>query len=116
MVRVRHYVRPVGCKTSLLVSLLDRMGINDVMQGKLKPMSAEDTVEVVARGEADIVVVVATRITGVVAGIDMVGLIPEELQTKIGFAAGLSASTKELDAAKALIRILSLKANGVDPI
>ncbi len=115
MVRVRHYVRPDGCKTSLLVSLLDRMGINDVMQGKLKPMSAEDTVEVVARGEADIVVVVATRITGV-AGIDMVGLIPEELQTKIGFAAGLSASTKELDAAKALIRILSLKANGVDPI
>lgn len=102
-------------------SLLDRIGIKDVMQGKLKPMSAEGTVEVVARGEADIVVVVATRITGV-AG-DMVGLIPEKLQTKIGFVAGLSASTKELDAAKLLIRLLSapsaaptLKANGVEPI
>ena len=67
------------------------------MQGKLKPMAAEDTVEVVARGEADMVVVVATRITGV-PGVDLVGPIPEELQTKIGFAAGLSASAKERDA------------------
>ncbi len=63
------------------------------MQGKLKPMAAEDCVEVVARGEADMVVVVATRIVGV-AGVDVVGPIPEALQTKIGFAAGLSASTK----------------------
>ena len=75
------------------------------MQGKLKPMEAEDTVEVVARGEADLVVVVATRIMDV-AGVDMVGPIPEELQTKIGFAAGL-ASTKEPDAAKTLIRFLT---------
>jgi molybdate transport system substrate-binding protein len=66
-------------------------------------------------------VVVATRIIGV-RGVELVGPIPEELQTKIGFAAGLSASTKERDAAQALIRFLSapaaaptLRANGVDP-
>ena len=92
-----------GASGLYFVSLLDRMGIKAEMQGKLKPMEAEDTVEVVARGEADLVVVVATRIMDV-AGIDMVGPIPEELQTKIGFAAGLSSSTKEPDAAKALIR------------
>ena len=91
------------------------------MQGKLKPMAAEDCVEVVARGEADMVVVVATRIVGV-AGVDVVGPIPEALQTKIGFAAGLSASTKQPEAAKALIKFLSapaaaatLKAKGVEP-
>jgi len=51
------------------------------------------------------------------------GPIPEELQTKIGFAAGLGTATKEPDAAKALIRFLSapaaaptLRAKGVDPI
>lgn len=110
-----------GASGLYFVSLLDRLGIKAGMQGKLKPMAAEDTVEVVARGEADMVVVVATRITGV-PGVDLVGPIPEELQTKIGFAAGLSASTKERDAAQALIRFLSapaaaptLKANGVDP-
>ena len=111
-----------GASGIYFVSLLDRMGIKTEMQGKLKPMAAEDTVEVVARGEADMVVVVSTRISDV-PGVDRVGPIPAELQTQIGFAAGLSASTKEPDAAKALIRFLSapaaaptLRAKGVDPV
>ena len=110
-----------GASGVYFVSLLDRMGIKSEMQSRLKPMAAEDTVEVVARGEADMVVVVATRITGV-PGVDVVGPIPEQLQIKIGFAAGLSASTKEPEAAKALIRFLSapsaattLKTKGVEP-
>src|SRR6185295_9466157 len=111
-----------GASGLYFVSLLDRMGIKAEMQEKLKPMEAEDTVEVVARGDADLVVVVATRIMDV-DGVDMVGPIPEELQTKIGFAAGLSTSTKEPDAAKSLIRFMTapsaaatLRAKGVDPI
>ena len=111
-----------GASGIYFVSLLDRMGIKAEMQGKLKPMAAEDTVEVVARGEAYMVVVVSTRISDV-PGVDRVGPIPAELQTQIGFAAGLSASTKEPDAAKALIRFLSapaaaptLRAKGVDPV
>ena len=110
-----------GASGLYFVGLVDRMGIKREMQGKLKPMAAEDCVEVVARGEADMVVVVATRIVGV-PGVDVVGPIPEDLQTKIGFASGLGASTKEPDAAKALIRYLSspeaaatLRKNGVDP-
>ena len=78
-----------GASGIYFVSLLDRMGIEDAMQPKLKPMAAEDTVEVVARGEADMVV--ATRIVDV-PGVDIVGPIPSELQTHIGFAAGLSAA------------------------
>lgn len=110
-----------GASGLYFVSVLDRLGIKTAMQPKLKPMAAEDTVEVVARGEADMVVVVATRITGV-AGVDFAGPIPEQLQTKIGFAAGLSASASEPDAGKALISFLSapaaagtLRANGVEP-
>jgi molybdate transport system substrate-binding protein len=68
------------------------------------------------------VVVVATRITDV-SGVEVVSPIPEELQTKIGFAAGLSAKASEPDVAKALIRFLTapaaaatLRAKGVDPI
>jgi molybdate transport system substrate-binding protein len=103
-----------GASGLYFVSLLDRMGIKAQMQGKLKPM--------LARGDADLVVVVATRIMDV-GGVEMVGPIPEELQTKIGFAAGLSASAKEPDAAKSLIRFMTapsaaatLRAKGVDPI
>lgn len=110
-----------GASGLYFVSLLDRMGIAKEMKPKLKPMKAEDTVEVVARGEADMVVVVSTRISGV-PGVERVGSIPEELQTKIGFAAGVSASAKEPGAGKALVAFLSapeaaatLRANGVDP-
>jgi ABC-type molybdate transport system substrate-binding protein len=46
-----------------------------------------------------------------------------QVQTKIGFAAGLGASAKEPESAKALIRFLTasaaaatLRAKGVDPI
>ncbi len=110
-----------GASGIYFVSLLDRMGIAPEMHGKLRPMKAEDCVEVVGRGEADLVVVVATRITGV-ADVDVVGPLPEDLQTKIGFAAGLSAATRQPDAATALIRFISapsaaatLKKNGVEP-
>lgn len=111
-----------GASGIYFVSLLDRMGIKEQMQSKLKPMAAEDTVEVVARGDADMVVVVATRIVDV-PGVDVVGPIPSELQTRIGFAGGLSASTEQPEAAKALIAFLSapaaaatLKAKGVEPV
>src|SRR4029078_7208209 len=65
-----------GASGLYFVSLLDRLGIKAEMQGKLKPMEAEDTVEVGAGGDADLVVVVATRIMDV-GGVDMVGPIPE---------------------------------------
>ena len=110
-----------GASGIYFVGLLDRMGIKAAMQSKLKPMQAEDTVEVVARGEADMVVVVAPRIADV-PGVDVVGPIPEELQTKIGFAAGLGASAQQPEAAKALIRFLgapaaatTLRAKGIEP-
>ncbi len=110
-----------GASGVYFVSLLDRLGIAAEMKSRLRPMAAEDTVEVVARGEADMVVVVATRISDV-PGVDLVGPIPPALQTSIGFAAGLSASAKQPDAAKALIRFLTapsaaptLKAKGVEP-
>lgn len=110
-----------GASGLYFVSLLDRIGIQQQMHGKLKPMKAEDCVEVVGRGEADMVVVVATRITGV-PGVEVVGPLPEDLQTKIGFAAGLSAATTQPDTARALIRFIAapsaaatLKKNGVEP-
>jgi molybdate transport system substrate-binding protein len=110
-----------GASGLYFVGLVERLGIKDEMQGKLRPMPAEDCVEMVARGEADFVVVVATRMVGV-PGIEVAGPIPEALQTKIGFAAGLSAATKQPDTAKALLAFLSapaaaatLKTNGVEP-
>jgi molybdate transport system substrate-binding protein len=101
--------------------LLERLGIAEPMKRKLKPMPAEDTVEVVARGEADMVVVIASRIVDV-PGVDLVGPLPAELQTTIGIAAGVSAAASDPAAAKALIEFFTapaalpvIRAKGLTP-
>jgi molybdate transport system substrate-binding protein len=111
-----------GASGKYFVSVVDRLGLTDEMKPKMRPMAAEDTVEVVARGEADLVVVVASRIANV-SGVELVGPIPSELQTWIGFAAAVGTAAQEPAAATALVRFLSapaaapvLKALGVEPM
>jgi len=110
-----------GASGIYFVSLLDRMGIGAEMKPKLRPMSGEYNVEVVATGTVDMVVVVASRIYGV-PGVDMLGLIPKELQTWIGFATGVNPQSKHAEAARALTKFLStppadavLKPIGIEP-
>lgn len=103
------------------MAVLARLGITEEMKSKLRPMPALDSVEVVARGEAEMVVVVLPRIL-VVPGVELVGPIPAELQTSIGTTAGVGSAAKEPDAAKALIEFFTgpaaapvLKAKGMEP-
>ena len=110
-----------GASGRYFASLVERMGIGEQMKPKMRPMAAEDTVEVVARGEADMVVVVASRIVGV-PGVEFIGLIPAEVQANIGFATGISSATKEPDVARALVRFLTapaaapvLRKAGIEP-
>jgi molybdate transport system substrate-binding protein len=110
-----------GASGRYFVSVVDRLGIAKEMQTKLRPMPAEDTVEVVARGEAELVVVVASRISGV-PGVELVGGIPPELQTWIGFAAGIGSNAKAPEAAREMLRFFTgssaatvLRTVGIDP-
>jgi len=110
-----------GASGKYFVSLLERMGIAAEMKPKLRPMPAEYNVEAVARGEADLVVVVASRIWGV-AGVQPAGRIPAELQTWIGFAGGVAIAAREPEAARAMLRFFTspaaapvLQAAGVEP-
>jgi molybdate transport system substrate-binding protein len=110
-----------GASGIYFTHLVERLGIGEEMRAKLRPMPAEDAVEVVARGEADLVVVVASRIFDV-PGVDFVGLLAPELQTTIGFAAGVGSAAAEPDAARDMIAFLTgphaiptLKAMGIEP-
>ena len=94
-----------GASGIYFVSLLDRMGIGAEMKPKLRPMPGEYNVEVVATGS-----------------VDMLGLIPKELQTWIGFATGINPQSKHAEAARALTKFLStppadavLKPIGIEP-
>jgi molybdate transport system substrate-binding protein len=110
-----------GASGIYFAGLVERLGLAHEMKGKLRPMPAEDTVEVVARGDADLVVVVASRIAEV-PGVELAGLIPPQLQTWIGFAAGVGSSAREPEAARAMSRFFTapgaaplLKSMGIEP-
>ena len=110
-----------GASGKYFVGLVDRLGMAIEMKPKMRPMPADYNVEVVARGEVDLVVVVASRISGV-PGVQLVGWIPQELQTWIGFTGGVSTVAKEPEAARAMLRFLTapaaapvLEAAGVEP-
>jgi len=110
-----------GASGKYFVGLVDRLGIATEMQPKMRPMPAEYNVEAVGRGEVELVVVVASRISGV-PGVQLVGPIPQELQTWIGFTAGAATAAKEPEAARAMIKFFTapaaapvLRAMGVEP-
>lgn len=110
-----------GASGKYFVGLVERLGLAAAMKPKMRPMPAEYNVEVVARGEVDLVVVVASRISGV-PGVQLVSWIPQELQTWIGFTGGVSTGAKEPEAARPLLRFLTapdaapvLQAAGVEP-
>jgi molybdate transport system substrate-binding protein len=111
-----------GASGKYFVSLLKRMGIEQEMQSKLRPMSGEYNVEGVAKGEVDMIVVVASRIYGV-SGVQYLGLIPPELQTWIGFSAGVSQGSKYPKEAQQLTQFFKqdsarqiMKKIGIEPI
>jgi molybdate transport system substrate-binding protein len=110
-----------GASGRYFLTVVEKLGIMPQMKARLRPMPGDYNVEIVAEGGAELVVVVASRISGV-QGVQLVGLIPQALQTWIGFAAGVSTATAEPEAARALVRFLTapaaepvLRAAGIDP-
>lgn len=109
-----------GGSGAYFVKLLDRLGIADAMKPKLRP--GTNTQAAVARGDIEMTV------TGIVPilrspGVELAGPLPPELQSYSSFVAGLSAATKEKDAATALLRFLTapaaaavFKKRGVEPM
>jgi molybdate transport system substrate-binding protein len=110
-----------GASGKYFVSLVDRLGLSSQLKSKMRPMPGEYNVEIVAEGGAEYVVVVASRITGV-KGVQLIGRIPQELQTWIGFTGGVCSTAREPQGARDLLRFftappaaLVLEAAGIEP-
>jgi molybdate transport system substrate-binding protein len=102
-------------------SMIERLGIAEQLRDKLKPTRPGQATAAVTSGEAEMLVVVTSSIVAD-PGVDLVGLLPQELQSYSTFALGVSASTKESEAAQALVRFLTsseaapvIKAKGMEP-
>jgi molybdate transport system substrate-binding protein len=109
-----------GASGTYFKGLLERLGIAEEMKPKLRPMPADRIAQAVPSGEAEMIVVTMSVIVGY--GAELVGPVPSELQFYNRFAAGVGASAKQAEAAKALIKFLTapaavpvIKAKGMEP-
>ena len=104
-----------------LAGVLDRLGIAETIRSKVTRSDTDIVSELVAKGEIELGMVVITQIL-TTPGVELVGPIPEEIQSYITFTAGVSASSTAPDAAKALLTFLKgptaapvIKSQGMEP-
>jgi molybdate transport system substrate-binding protein len=102
--------------------LFPKLGIADQIAGKSRMIPAEPVGAVVARGDAQIGFQQMSELLAV-PGIEVVGPLPPEIQKVTVFSAGISSTSKEPDAARALVKFLSSPAaapviakTGIEPV
>jgi molybdate transport system substrate-binding protein len=102
-------------------NILVRLGIAEAMTQKLRPYPSGGALEALARGEADLAVIGISPIRDA-PGVELVGWLPADLQSYVGFTASIGAAATEVDAARALLSTLTspaaverFKAHGFEP-
>ena len=112
-----------GASGVYLSQLIVKMGIADQVKDKTKhPLAGGNAAKLVESGEAELAVQQEPEVISV-AGVDLVGPLPAELNKITSYAAGASTMTKETAAGKALIEFLHspeavavFKARGLTPV
>jgi molybdate transport system substrate-binding protein len=102
--------------------MFKKLGIENEMKDKARMIPATPVGEIVAHGDAEIGFQQISELKPV-AGIDIVGPLPSDLQKITVFSAGIATGSKEPEAGKALIKFLTspaagaeIKKSGLDPI
>jgi len=93
---------PESATGYLLAKVYERLGITEAMKARIKPQPTPAAIaQSVARGETELGVFLTNVLTA--PGIDLVGPFPPEVQMEVVYTAGVSAGTREAEAAKAFI-------------
>jgi molybdate transport system substrate-binding protein len=111
-----------GASGVYFAKLLERMGITDAMKPKTKyPPPGGFSAELLLTGEAELAVQQKPELLHV-AGAEIVGMLPGDLNMVTEFAAGIMPSSKNADAGNALIKMLQsreasavFRSKGLDP-
>lgn len=90
-----------------MIGVMERLGIADVMKPKTVAFKQRsERFEAVARGDVEIGFNQISEII-IAPGVELLGPLPDQLQNYTLFAGGIVASSKEQEAAKALLRFVS---------
>jgi molybdate transport system substrate-binding protein len=111
-----------GSSSVYFAALLERMGIADQMKTKTQfPPLGENSANLVASGEAELAIQQKPELMNA-AGVDIVGLLPGDLNQVTAFSGGITTRCKDVDAAMALLKFLQspeaskvFKASGFEP-
>lgn len=95
-----------GASGVYFAGLLERMGLAEQMKGKTKhPPPSGNSANLVASGEAEMAIQQEPEVISV-SGVDLVGVLPGDMNNITTYAAGLGSGGKDADAVKALIAFL----------
>jgi len=104
-----------------LTGLFERMGIAAQLQDKVKQISGEPVGALVARGEAEIGFQQMSELMPV-AGIDIVGPLPAEIEQITAFSTGVHVNSRAAETANALTKFFRapaahpiIRAKGMEP-
>ena len=113
---------PEGATGEHFAKVLDRLGIAEQVKAKAKPNAPGRVAQVVAAGEVELAIGATPSLLST-KGVQFVGPLPAELQDWFVNTAGVSATAKQPDAAKALIKHLTtpeaaavIRAKGMEPL
>ena len=114
------YLKDVGSGIHV-ARLLERLGIAEAVRSKVTRPESDSVSELVAKGEVELGLVVITQIL-TTPGVELVGPLPPELQSYVVFTAGISANSREPEAARDLIKFLTgpiatpvIRVQGMEP-
>ena len=105
-----------------LMNLIEQWGIADALAGRLLQVKGEPAGAAVARGDADLGFQQISELLPV-AGLDIVGPLPDDIQKLTLFSIGLYVAAPQPEAAKALMMFLAspdsasvIRAKGMEPL
>jgi molybdate transport system substrate-binding protein len=102
----KSVVYSTGPSGIYLASLFERWGITEAIRSKVKVVQGEPAGASVARGEVELGFQQMSELLPV-AGIDIVGPLPPDIQKITSFCAGLHARAPQADAARAFVKHLT---------
>jgi molybdate transport system substrate-binding protein len=111
----------IGASGILFAQLIERIGIAPAINARACIIPAGFTAELLLTGEADLAVQQISELK-LVAGVEVVGPIPRELQTPAVFSAGRLTASKQAAQSDALLKYLAtpevapvLRESGLEP-
>ncbi len=110
-----------GASGTYFVGLTERLGIADAVKAKAHTTPGGAAAELVAKGEAEVAIQQISELLGI-AGTELAGPLPPELQTITTFSAGVGAQAQNAKGAQALAAFLTtpdaiamIRVKGMEP-